>query len=62
MPRQTKIKLIANYATGISSSAAGANIDGLAFNMEYIAKRNPALARTLVQLYEEAKKLEVVSA
>lgn len=55
---QTKITIKDNLATGISSVHNGANINGLAFNLDHISKVNTELAKKLVELYEVARGLE----
>lgn len=52
--KMTQIQLKDTSPTGISSRAEGANIDGLAFNITFIASRNPMLAVELLKLYEKA--------
>lgn len=54
----TKISLRSDRATGISAVHNGANINGMAFNIEYISEKSPEIAKTLIDLYEEARALE----
>lgn len=57
-PKATKITLYEDRTTGISSSLKGANIDGIAFNVMLIARKDSDLAIKLLGLYELAKQLE----
>lgn len=45
-------------ATGIASSWNGANLSGMAFNLEYIAEKDSELAQILMDAYERARLLE----
>lgn len=53
----TKISVYQDYPTSISSRAYGANLDCFAFNVGFIASKNPRLAEELVELYNKCKKL-----
>lgn len=55
--RSTKITVRENYPVSISSSMYGANLNVLAFNMDYIGRINPWLATQVVDLFKQAKKL-----
>lgn len=55
--KESQITIKSDKAAGISSRAHGANIDGVAFNLEFIASKNPVLATTIMKLYEEAAAL-----
>lgn len=55
--KRTKITVYEDMPTSVSSSLYGANLDCIAFNVGYIARRSPDLAKQLVELYEKCKKL-----
>lgn len=55
--QETHITLKAGKAVGISSKTYGANIDGVAFNLDFIASKNPVLATTILSLLKEASAL-----
>lgn len=55
--KETHIKLKANKATGIASMSGGSNINGIAFNVDFIAEKDPALAVDLLDNYEKASAL-----
>lgn len=55
---QTKIMIRSDKATGIASSWNGANLSGMAFNLEYIAEKDSELAQILMDAYERARLLE----
>ena len=55
---QTKITIKEDKATGMASSMAGANLDGVAFNLVYISNINIHLAQKIFKLYEQARRLE----
>lgn len=57
-PKQTEMTIRSNKATGISSSAHGANISGVAFNVEFIASKNPVLATRILKDYKEATAIK----
>jgi hypothetical protein len=54
---KTQITLKDSKATGLSSRAHGANIDGVAFNIGFIAQKNPVLATNILKNYKEAATL-----
>lgn len=56
--KQTKIGLRSDRATGLSYVGSGANINGLAFNLDYITEKDGVLAKTLMNLYDRASNLE----
>ena len=56
--KSTKITVSDDASTGISSRAHGANLDALAFNVTFIASRNPNLAVKLLKLYDEARHIK----
>lgn len=53
----TKISVYEDMPTSVSSTAFGANLDCFAFNMGYIVKRSPELARQLLTIYKQCKEL-----
>lgn len=53
----TQITIKADRPIGISSRAHGAKLDGVAFNIAFIASKNPTLATAILQLYKEAAAL-----
>lgn len=55
--QETHIALKPGKAVGIASKAYGANIDGVAFNLDFIASKNPVLATTILSLLKEASAL-----
>lgn len=58
--KTTKITVYEDMPTSVSSSLYGANLDCFAFNVGYIAQRNPNLANQLIELYEKCKKLRSI--
>lgn len=57
MDKETRITVKTDSPTSLSSSAAGANINALGFNIDFIAKKNPTLAIEIMSLYEQAKRV-----
>lgn len=55
--KETHIKLKSNKATGIASTTGGANINGIGFNVDFIAEKDPALAVDILNRYEKASAL-----
>ena len=55
--KRTKITVYEDMPTSVSSSLYGANLDCFAFNMGYIGRKSPDLARQLIEIYEKCKKL-----
>lgn len=55
--KSTKVTLYEDLPTGISSSFKGANIDSVAFNINYITNKNPMLAKQILHFYGKAKEL-----
>jgi hypothetical protein len=53
----TKISLREDMPASIASSAYGANLDVVGFNIRFILERKPSLAVQLLKLYSEAQKL-----
>ncbi len=56
--KTTKLTLKTTKATGISSSHHGSNIDGMGFNISFIALRRPNLAVKVIELYKEAYAIQ----
>lgn len=56
--KQTEIVVKTGKAIGVSSRVHGANIDAVAFNIEFIASKNPALAVAVLKLYKEATAIK----
>ncbi len=52
--KTTKISFKEDRATAISSTAYGANLDTMGFNISYLAKNNPKLVAKIIAIYEEA--------
>ena len=55
--KSTRIKIDVDTPTGISSRAHGSNINAVAFNIDLISAKNPALAANLLKEYDEAHKI-----
>lgn len=55
--KKTDISIRSDKAAGISSQAHGANIDGVAFNINLIAEKKPAKAVEILDLYKEVKDI-----
>jgi hypothetical protein len=53
-PQKTKLTVRSDFATGEASSHYGANLDAIAFNVSFIARRRPRLAVELLNLWREA--------
>lgn len=51
---RTHITLKEDKATGITQPEGDADIQGVAFNVGFIASKNPALAVTILKNYKEA--------
>jgi hypothetical protein len=56
--KSTKLNIREDRPTALASSAYGSNMDAVAFNVAFIAVRNPKLAVTIMQLYAEAHKIQ----
>lgn len=50
----TNISIKSGKSTGIAGAAMGANLNGIAFNIDFIASKNPTLAIAIMELYEKA--------
>jgi hypothetical protein len=55
--KNSKLTIRSDFPTSVSSSARGANLDALGFNMVFIARRRPQLSVELLRLFREASKL-----
>lgn len=55
MTDETRITIKSDSPVAISSSALGANINALGFNIDLILSKNPNLAIEIMGLYEKAK-------
>jgi hypothetical protein len=55
--RKRSVSIQEDKATGLSSRAHGANSDVVAFNVDLIASKKPAVAVRILDLYEEAKNI-----
>lgn len=55
--KSTKITIYENKATGISAVHRGSNVNGMAFNLDYIADRDYLLAQKIIKIYDEAVAL-----
>ncbi len=55
MTDETRITIKSDSPVAISSSALGANINALGFNIDLILRKNPNLAIEIMSLYEKAK-------
>lgn len=55
MTDETRITIKSDNPVAISSSALGANINALGFNIDLILNKNPNLAIEIMSLYEKAK-------
>ena len=54
---ETQITIKSDRPIGISSRAHGAKLDGVAFNIAFIASKNPTLATAILRSYKEAAAL-----
>lgn len=55
--KSSQIKVNQDAPTGISSLVHGANVDAVAFNISFIANKNPTLALQIMKLYNEAHQI-----
>lgn len=55
----THIKINQDEAARVSSTAQGANINAIVFNIDFIASKNPTLALELMKLYEKARTISL---
>jgi hypothetical protein len=53
-PKMSQIKVREDRPTGIASSAHGANVNALAFNLDLIGSKDPKLAAQVLKDYKEA--------
>jgi hypothetical protein len=58
MPKDTKLTIHEDRSMAITSSAHGANIDAVGFDIVFIAMRNPEIATELMKLYAKANKVQ----
>ncbi len=56
--KSTKLSVREDRPTAIASSSHNANVNAMAFNIIFIALRNPKLALEVMRLYDEAHKLQ----
>ena len=56
--KQTDITLKSSSPVGISSRAYGANIDGAAFNLDFIASIDPNFATEIVHMLDKARRMK----
>jgi hypothetical protein len=56
--KSTQLTIREDQPTAISSSMHGANVDAMAFNVAFIALKNPKLAVELIKLYNEAHAIK----
>lgn len=54
----TQLKIREDRPTALSSSAHGANLDAVAFNLIFLALRDPKLAVELLELYDRARHVK----
>ena len=54
---KTSVSIREDKATGLSSRVYGANNDVVAFNVDLIASKKPAVAVRILDLYEEVKDI-----
>ncbi len=52
--KPTKLTLHGDRPTALASSAHGSNLDAIAFNITFLALRNPKLAIEIMTLYGKA--------
>lgn len=57
-PKYTKLSIREDKAASIASSAHGANINAIGFNVLFIALRNPKLAVEILKLFARASKVK----
>lgn len=57
VPKFSKIKVSENFPVGSSSKWLGANVNAFAFNLDFIAQRDPNLAQSLLELADQAMDL-----
>lgn len=57
-PKKTKITIREDYPVSFASSVYGANINSIAFNAEFICRRDPELSLKILILSEKAMKLK----
>ena len=55
--KKTKITIREDWPISIASQVYGSNIDGCAFNISYVVKRNPTLAVEVLRLLSKCREL-----
>lgn len=55
--KKTKISITEDFPVSFSSTVYGANLNGVAFNIEYIMYRDPVMAAKITKLSSQAQKL-----
>ncbi len=58
MTDESRITMKSDNPTAITSTAMGSNVNALAFNLDLIASKNPDLAIAIMELYEQAKRID----
>lgn len=54
---KTKLTVYADYATAMASKSLGANINCVAFNLDFIKVKDANLMGQILALYQKAHKL-----
>jgi hypothetical protein len=57
-PKSTNLTIREDRSTAISSSAYGANLNAVGFNIAFLAARNPKLAVDILRLYTLAHEVQ----
>ena len=55
--KKTEISIRSDKAAGIASRVHGSNVDAIGFNIDLIAKKKPAKAVEILDLYKEVKDI-----
>ncbi len=53
-----RITLKADKAIGITKPFDGSSVQGVAFNLAFIAQKNPTLAVSILELYQQASTID----
>ena len=56
-PKVSKIKVRSDWPVGMSSTDHGANLNAVAFNLQFIMERNPQLAMEIIEQFRQARAL-----
>ena len=56
--KRTKITVRSDYPTSVATTSFGSNINCIAFNLDYIGKRDIDMVQKLKDMYEEALKVK----